>query len=70
MLRTRPLWQLLTPTVAMSDRFGRESKENGMKILLKCAGVALLTLSACNTPERDSDDDDRTEQRGKDNDEE
>lgn len=40
-----------------------------MKIQLTCAAVALLTLSACNAPERDTDDDDRTEQRGQDDDE-
>lgn len=51
------------------DRFRREGKENGMKILLTGAAVALFTLSACNTPERDSDDEDRTEQRGQDDDE-
>jgi len=32
--------------------------------------VSLLTLSACNTPERNSEDDDRREQRGQDDDEE
>lgn len=69
MSRTGPLWRLLTPTVAMSDRFGREGKANGMKFLLTCAAVALLTLSACNTSEDNSDDDDRTEQRGQDDDE-
>lgn len=53
----------------MSDRFGREGKETGMKSLLTCAAVALLALSACNAPEGESDDDDRTEQRGQDDDE-
>ena len=52
------------------DCFRREGKENGMKILLTCAAVSLLTLSACNTPERNSEDDDRREQRGQDDDEE
>ena len=40
-----------------------------MKFLLTYAAVALLTLSACNTPERETEDDDRTEQRGQDDDE-
>ncbi|MCA3580508.1 MAG: hypothetical protein IOC66_32380 [Burkholderia sp.] len=54
----------------MSDRFGRKGKETGMRLLLTCATVALLALSACNAPEREPDDDDRTEQRGQDDDEE
>lgn len=41
-----------------------------MKFLLTGAAVALLTLSACNAPEGDSDDEDRTEQGGQDDDEE
>lgn len=40
-----------------------------MKFLLTFAAMALLTLSACNTPEGDSDEDDRTEQRGQDDNE-
>ena len=39
-----------------------------MKLLLTFAPVALLALSACNPPERGSDDDDRTEQSGQDDD--
>ena len=60
----------ISPTVAMSNRTGREGNENSMKFLLTCAAVALLTLSACNTPEGDSDEDERSEQRGQDDDEE
>jgi len=67
--RTGPLWQAVNP-IAMSDRFGRKGKENGMKFLLTCAAGALLTLAACNTPEGDTADDERTEQRDQDDDEE
>lgn len=41
-----------------------------MKSLLTCAAVALLALSACNAPEGEADEDNRTEQRDQDDDEE
>ena len=40
-----------------------------MKLLLTCAVGAILILSACNAPEREEDDNDRTEQRDQDDDE-
>lgn len=52
------------PAVAISEHFGPKGKENSMRFLLPCAAIALLTLSACNAPKREPDDEDRTEQRG------
>lgn len=57
------------PTVVMSQGVGQEGKEIGMKLLLTCAAIGLLTLSACDTPEGESDEDERTEQRGQDDNE-
>jgi len=53
----------------MSHGVGQEGKEIVMKLLLTCAAIGLLTLSACDTPEGESDEDERTEQRGQDDNE-
>ena len=51
----------------MGDGYGSQHdflrlRNNKMKFFIVCAAAALLTLSACNDPKSDENEDDRTEQ--------